>query len=61
MKVEINMDAFKGLTQYNGQKATQVFNKDGSPSVGKSGNTKLFTLTSGGGVYLEESQYKKVG
>ena len=66
MKIKINEDAFKGCTYWNGKTAILDTDKKpgsaerGNPIIGKSGNTKRFTIKSGGGLYLEDIQYSVI-
>lgn len=55
--MNIKSDAFKGLTHLNGLKITLAL-KDGTPIMGRSGETKLYNLRRpiGAGVFLTESQ-----
>ena len=57
MNIIIKEDAFKGLVHLNGLKARAALDKDKKPVMGKSGKTRMFNLSTGAGVYLEEGQY----
>lgn len=58
MKVTINRDAFAGMTQHNGAKATMETDKGTKePLLGKSGKTKAFNLATGGRIFLRDDQY----
>ncbi len=60
MKFKINDNAFKGLTQFNGQTVTQEFAKGTTKPITGTTGMKAFTLSTGGRVYLSEDQYKPV-
>lgn len=53
MKVNSQQPVIK---EFNGQSVTLHLNADKQPTIGASGTTKLYNLTSGGGLFLRDDE-----